>query len=165
MSLNQVCEILYSLFYGMSKLRNTKIFWNEGADHLFLPHIKLFKNNFLHYFWRKIHLRLYSINWSNLFVWLPLLLEMLCIMCIICFPVYDVIIFKINLSLSSSRFPTWPKKSGQKLEYRKNKKGFLDDIKNLKQKFLNKILLKQIKPTFLEEESLTSTGQSCFTYV
>ena len=38
---------------------------------------------------------------------------------IICFPVYDVSNFKINLSLTflSSRFSTWPKKSDQKFKY------------------------------------------------
>ena len=48
-----------------------------------------------------------------------------------CFPVYDVIKFEITLAFSSSRFPTWPKKSGQKFEYLKNEKSFYDKVKNL----------------------------------
>ena len=70
------------------------------------------------------------VNWLNVIVWFPLLLfEIFSIMCIviICFPVDDVITFKINLSyqVSFSRcFPKWPKTSGQKLKYIKNKRGF-----------------------------------------
>ena len=42
---------------------------------------------------------LYSINWPNFIVWLPLLLEILGIMCIaiVCFPGGDLINFEINL--------------------------------------------------------------------
>ena len=49
------------------------------ADHLLLPHIKLFKKtniglgvslpHFLQDFWRKMFVWLYSINWSNFIVW------------------------------------------------------------------------------------------------
>ena len=43
---------------------------------------------------------IFSINWQNFIAWLPSLLEILGNMCsaIICFPVYDVISFEINLS-------------------------------------------------------------------
>ena len=48
---------------------------------------------------RKIFLVLYSINWPNFIVWLPLLLEILDNTCIsiICCPVCDVRNFEINL--------------------------------------------------------------------
>ena len=60
---------------------------------------------FLHDFWKKIFLALYSITWPNCIVLLPLL-ETLGNMCIviICFPVYDAINFKINLSFLSKPF-------------------------------------------------------------
>ena len=47
----------------------------------------------------KIFLMLSSINWPNLIVWLPLLLEILCNVCIaiVCYPGCDVMDFKINL--------------------------------------------------------------------
>ena len=48
-------------------------------------------------------------------IWLPLLPEMLGIMCIAtaCFPGCDVINFKkLTLALLSNSFPTWPEKSG-----------------------------------------------------
>ena len=38
--------------------------------------------HFLHTFWRRIFPLLYSINWSNFIVWLPLLCEILGNMCI-----------------------------------------------------------------------------------
>ena len=62
-------------------------------------------------FSRKISLMSYSINCPNFFVWLPLLLEILDIMCIaiVCFPGCDVINFKLTLSFLWSRFSTCPK--------------------------------------------------------
>ena len=55
--------------------------------------------SFSEYFWRKIFLLLYSINWPNLIVWLPLLRGVLGNMCIVtvCEPGCDVINFEINL--------------------------------------------------------------------
>ena len=74
------------------------------------PHIKLFQKikrglelvslpHFLHNFWRKIFLLLYSINWPNFIVWLPLLCEILGNMCIaiVCKPGCDVMNFEVNL--------------------------------------------------------------------
>ena len=54
--------------------------------------------HFVYHFSRIIFLLLYSLNWPNSIVWLPLLLEMLGDMCIviICCPVCDVINFEIN---------------------------------------------------------------------
>ena len=58
-----------------------------------LPH-------FLHEFWIKIFLFLYSVNGQNFIVQLPLLCEILANMCvvIVCKPGCNVIHFKINLT-------------------------------------------------------------------
>ena len=71
----------------------------------------------------------YSINWPNFIVWFLLFLAILDKMCIIYFPVHDFIKFEINFlsflkTFLSSRFPTWPQKSWQKLKYLKNEKSF-----------------------------------------
>ena len=54
---------------------------------------------FAHDFARKIVLILYSINWRNFIVWLPLLLDILDNMCIaiVCSPGCDVINIEIHL--------------------------------------------------------------------
>ena len=39
-------------------------------------------SHFLHDFWRKMFFLLYSINWPNVIVWLPLVREKLDNMCI-----------------------------------------------------------------------------------
>ena len=44
---------------------------------------------------------------------------------IICFPVFDVINFEIKFTFLSSRFPIWPKNSGQNSKYLKNEKSFI----------------------------------------
>ena len=59
---------------------------------------------------------LYSINWPNILGNMYIVF--------IYFPVYDVINFEINLTFWSSRFPTWPKKSGQKCKDLVNEKSF-----------------------------------------
>ena len=65
-------------------------------------------------------------NRPNFNVMLPLLLEILGDICIaiVCLPVCDVINFEVKLSYISNRFPTRPKKSGQKLEYLQNENSF-----------------------------------------
>ena len=81
-------------------------------DHLVLPHMKLVSLPiFLYDFSRKMFLKLYSINWPNFIVWLPLLLQILGNMFIV------NIIYQLMTSLMaflSSHFPTWPKMLGQK---------------------------------------------------
>ena len=47
---------------------------NRGRELVSLPH-------FLHDFWRRMFLLLYSINWPNFIVWLPLIREILGNMC------------------------------------------------------------------------------------
>ena len=63
---------------------------------------------------RKMFLVLYFINWPNFSAWLPLLLEILCNMCIaiVCFPGCDVLNFQIRLqfqrAFSYKKLPqTW----------------------------------------------------------
>ena len=75
---------------------------------------------FLYNFLRKIFLMLYSINWPNLIVRLPLLLEILGNMCIVivCFPVYNIINCEIK------PFSYMSKNSGKNFEYLKKKKSF-----------------------------------------
>ena len=142
-----------------------KQYWNSDADHLLLPDIKTFYEtkivlelvslpHFLHDFSRKIFLTLNSHNCTNFTHWLSLLPEILgagnmCIV-IICFPVYGVKNFEI-LAFFSQRFPTWPEKSRQKFKYLKNEKGFYDEIKNILITFKGHSL-KQIKPTFLQDD-------------
>ena len=84
---------------------------SRGMELVFLPH-------FLHNFWRKILLLLYSINWTNFFVWLPLLCEILGSMCIaiVCKPGCDVMNFEVNLIFLI--------KPWQKLKYLENEKSF-----------------------------------------
>ena len=55
--------------------------------------------HFLHNFWRKTFLLLYSINWPNLIFWLPLLCEIFDNMCIaiVCKPGCDVMNFEAKL--------------------------------------------------------------------
>ena len=93
-SLNQYSEVLFILFLLFGKLRTFESDWNYAADHLLLPHIKLFQKakrgldlvlfpHFLHDFWRKIFLLLYSITWPNFNVCLALLREIFGNMCIL----------------------------------------------------------------------------------
>ena len=75
-------------------------------------------------FSRKIFLMLHSINWPNFIVWLPLLLDILGNMCnvMVCFPVCDVINFKINLIFLIKSFFCMTEKSRRKLKYFENEK-------------------------------------------
>ena len=97
------------LLYG--KLRTVEIYRNWAADHLLLPHIKLFQkikrdlelfslSHFLHNFWRKLFLLLYSINWPNFIAWLSLLCEILgnMFIAIVYKPGCDVMNFEVNLT-------------------------------------------------------------------
>ena len=88
--------------------------------------IKWLVTNFSPLFvYRKIILMLYFIHWSNFIVWLSLLLEILCNMCIV-ITWYPVTSWILNLTLGfwSRRFLTWRQKTGQKLKYLKNKRSF-----------------------------------------
>ena len=74
--------------------------------------------HFAYDFPKKIFLMLYSINWPNLFVWLPLLLEILGNMC------FDNKPFEINLTFQIKTFLYMTKKSRQKFKYLENVRSF-----------------------------------------
>ena len=109
-SLDQWSKVLNSLFLLHGKLWAIEIYWNEAADHLLLPHIKLFEkmkrglelislSHFPPNFWTKIFPLLYSINWPNFIVWLVLLCEIFGNMCIaiVCKPGCDILNFELKL--------------------------------------------------------------------
>ena len=92
-------------------------FLEKGLAIVFPPH-------FVHDFSRKILIILYSTTWPHSIVWLSSLLEILgnmCIVIIICFPVYDAIQLEINLNFLIKQFFQITKKLGQKFKYLKNK--------------------------------------------
>ena len=106
-SLDQSSKVLYSLFLSYAKMRLSKYIETK----LQTTHIKLFKNakigvelgsllHFFHFFWRKIFILLYSINWLNFIVWLYLLREILSSVYIpiVCLQGCDVMNFEINLT-------------------------------------------------------------------
>ena len=106
-SLDQSSKVLYSLFLSYAKMRLSKYIETK----LQTTHIKLFKNakigvelgsllHFFHFFWRKIFILLYSINWLNFIVWLYLLREILSSVYIpiVCLQGRDVMNFEINLT-------------------------------------------------------------------
>ena len=66
---------------------------NRGLELVSLPH-------FLHNFWSKIFLLIYSINWSSFIVWLFLICEILgnMFIAIVCLPGCDIINFETNLT-------------------------------------------------------------------
>ena len=82
-------------------------------------------------FSRKMLLMLYSINLPTLIVWLPLVFEILCNICvaIVFFPCCYVLNFKMNLIFPVKLFFCMNKKSRQEFEYLENKKSFEDKIK------------------------------------
>ena len=73
--------------WGLSKYIETK--WQTTCFYLILTFFKKTKRgvelvsllHFLHHFWRKIFLLLYSNNWPNFIFWLSLLREILYNMC------------------------------------------------------------------------------------
>ena len=81
--LQTTCFSVIMLFYKIKR----------GLELVSLPH-------FVHNFWRKIFILLYSINPSSFIVWLPLLREILGDMCIVIVwkPDCDVMTFEVNLT-------------------------------------------------------------------
>ena len=81
--LQTTCFYVIMLFYKIKR----------GLKLVSLPH-------FVHNFWRKIFILLYSINPSSFIVWLPLLREILGDMCIVIVwkPDCDVMTFEVNLT-------------------------------------------------------------------
>ena len=83
----KVC-FYFVISWGLLKYKETKL--QTTCCHLILSFFEKIKRglelnslpHFLHNFWRKIFLLLYSINWPNFIVWLPLLREILGNTCI-----------------------------------------------------------------------------------
>ena len=82
----------YTTFSLHGNLRAIEISWNQAADHCFYLIWSFFEKtksslelvslpHFLHCFWWKTFILLYSINGPNFFVWLPLIHEILSNMC------------------------------------------------------------------------------------
>ena len=96
-NLQTTCFTLYKAF-----LKNKK--WCGTSLH------------FQHGFWRKIFLLLYSINWPNFIVRLPLFREMLGNMCIVivCWPSCDVINFENHFVFIIKPFFLHDQKAGRK---------------------------------------------------
>ena len=86
------------LAYNWNKLFKTSHYWSRDMfnfDFLDKGLGIVSPTHFVYDFSTKMFLMLYSINWPNLIAWLPLLLEVLGIMCLPCCDVMDV---KINLT-------------------------------------------------------------------
>ena len=100
--------------------------------------------HFVYDFSRKLFLMLYSINWANLIVWLPLILEIsgnLCIL-IVCYPVCDVVNFKIIFAFLLTRFPD--QQSRAKIEIPQKRKELLRCNKKQLSSFLKNFQLLEI---------------------
>ena len=133
-SLDQQPEPFSVGLYCMSKLRNTQIHWHQGTFQLLLPHIKLFKKRAVelvylpycqHDFWKKIFITLYSINWPNFIIWLPLLeiLDNICILTI-CSPVDAVINFESSPNSLTKPFSYIIDKVGKNVNILRTKRAF-----------------------------------------
>ena len=100
--------------------------------------------HFVYDFSRKLFLMLYSINWANLIVWLPLILEIsgnLCIL-IVCYPVCDVVNFKITFAFLLTRFRD--QQSRAKIEIPQKRKEILRCNKKQLSSFLKNFQLLEI---------------------
>ena len=125
----QYISIALNLAYNKSKPnKNFRLFIQRHAQFWFFrkglgivspPH-------FLYNFSRKMFLILYSINWPNFIVWLPLIFEILGNICIaiVCFLDCDVINSEINLIFLIKPFFHLTRKSWQKFKYLENEKSF-----------------------------------------
>ena len=132
-------SIVMSIVCYMSKSRAAEIYWNSGTEHLLLPHINLFQkselelelvclSHFLHNFWTKLFLTLYSINWPNFIAWLPQPFEISdnILIVILCYSLCDVWSLKFTSAFLSRCWLScmMTKKSGQKIKYLKNERRF-----------------------------------------
>ena len=114
---NKLCKTLYYWSRDMLHLD----FFEKGLGKVSPPHVQ-------YSFSRKIFLMVYSINWLNFIVWLPLFPELPSNACIaiVCFLVCDVINFEIKIlkSFSSSCFSAWPQIHDKNLNILGTKRAF-----------------------------------------
>ena len=81
----QFTSIVLNLGTAKKKLSNALDYWSKDMLNFNFPEKSLglvFPPHFVYNFLRIMFLMLYSINWPNFIVWLPLFLEMLDNMCI-----------------------------------------------------------------------------------
>ena len=137
-----VCSLLSKYFdspqlaYNKNKLYKTLNYWSRDMLNLNFSEKGLGLISTLHFVYnvsRKMFLMLYSTNWSNFIVWMPLLLEIMDNICvvIICEPGCDVIKFQINLIFLIKLFCCMTKNSRQKLKHLENEKSFWSEIKSI----------------------------------
>ena len=105
----QHISIALNLAYNKNKLYKTLDYWSRDMLKFDVLEKRLgivSQPHFVRDFSRKMFLMFYCINWSNLIVLLPLLLEILSNMCIaiVCFPGCQVINIEINLVIWSKPF-------------------------------------------------------------
>ena len=112
---------------------------------------------------RKMLIMLYSINWPNFIVWLPLflhgynaiispwLLELLVNMCItiVCFTGCDVISFEINIIFLIKQVCYMTKNSRQNFKYFENEKSFGGEIKNIFYQFERTFSCQKLSQTWV----------------
>ena len=100
-------------------------------------------------FSRKMCLMLYSFNWPNFIVWMPLLLEILVNMCtaIVCLPGCGVIKFEINLIFLIEPFFYMTKMSRLKIKYLESEKSFQGEIKSIFHYFQRTLSFQKLSQT------------------
>ena len=118
------------LQHGWQGIDNQIIKFGQGIEYnkrnMFFQNI--FPTTSCAWFFKKMFILLYSINWSNFIAWFPLLLEILVNVriAIVCFPSYDVINFGINriFLIKPFFYLTKKSKSRQNFKYLENESGF-----------------------------------------
>ena len=128
-SLISVYSIALKFAYNRNKPFKTLHYWSRNMLNFDILDKGLgivSPSHFVYNFSTKMYLVLYSINWPNFIVWLPLRLEILVNICIaiVCYPGSDVLNFKINLIFLIKPFLYVTKISRQKLQYLENEKSF-----------------------------------------
>ena len=126
--------IALKLGYNKDKLYKTFDYWSRDMLNFSFPEKVLglvSPPHSVYYFTRIMFFMLYSINWPNFIVSIPLFLEILENMCItfVCWPGCEVIQFEINLIFLIEPFCYMTKKSRQKCKYLEKKKSFWAKIK------------------------------------
>ena len=141
-----VCSLLSKYFdspqlaYNKNKLYKTLNYWSRDMLNLNFSEKGLGLISTLHFVYNvstKMFLMLYSTNWSNFIVWMPLFLEIMDNICvvIICQPGCDVIKFQINIIFLIKLFCCMTKNSRQKLKHHENEKSFWSEIKSISHHF------------------------------
>ena len=119
MKCNLVSKYFDSYDLGTSKEMLNFRFSGKGQEIFSTLH-------FVYDFSRKMFFMLFSINWANIIVWLPLLLKILgnMLISIVFFPDCDGINFEINLIFLIEPFFYMDKKSRQNLNILRTKRDF-----------------------------------------